>query len=170
VRDVAARAAVHLEPWGNGDLPLLERLLGDPAMTEHLGGPETAEQLAKRQARYERPGSRMFKIVDEATGDGVGWVGYWERMWRGEPIYEIGWSVLSGFQGRGIATAATRQALALAKAEQNHRYVHAFPSVDNAPSNAVCRRLGFTLLEECEVEYPPGRPMRINDWRFEMFA
>jgi RimJ/RimL family protein N-acetyltransferase len=78
--------------------------------------------------------------------------------------------VLSGFQGRGIATAATRQALALAKAEQNHRYVHAFPSVDNAPSNAVCRRLGFTLLEECEVEYPPGRPMRINDWRFEMFA
>jgi hypothetical protein len=31
-------AAVTLEPWGSGDLPLLERLMGDPHMTEHLGG------------------------------------------------------------------------------------------------------------------------------------
>ena len=29
-------AAVTLEPWGSGDLPLLERLMGDPRMTEHL--------------------------------------------------------------------------------------------------------------------------------------
>ena len=170
MRDLRTGTAVCLEPWGIGDLPLLQRLLGDPAMTEHLGGPETPEQLAKRQARYERPGSRMFKIVDEPTSEGVGWVGYWERTWHGEPVYEIGWSVLSEFQGRGIAGAATRQAIAIAEAEQKHRFVHAFPSVDNAPSNAICRRLGFTLVEECDVEYPPGSLMRCNDWRLELRA
>ena len=31
-------ATVTLEPWGSGDLPLLERLMGNPRMTEHLGG------------------------------------------------------------------------------------------------------------------------------------
>lgn len=163
-----ARAAVRLEPWGAGDLPLLERLLGDPAMTEHLGGPESPEQIAARQARYERDASRMFKIVDDASGEGVGWVGYWERTWRKERVYEIGWSVLREFQGRGIAHGATLQAIAKARAERKHRFVHAFPGVDNAPSNALCRSLGFTLLGECEFEYPPGRLMRSNDWRLEL--
>jgi len=32
---------ISLRPWAEQDLPLLERLMGDPAMTEYLGGPET---------------------------------------------------------------------------------------------------------------------------------
>ena len=75
--------AVRLEPWAEGDLPLLKQLLGDPAMTEHLGGPENDEQLAERHARYlrlaEAGRNRMFKIVHEASGQAVGSVGYWER-------------------------------------------------------------------------------------------
>jgi RimJ/RimL family protein N-acetyltransferase len=48
--------------------------------------------------------------------------------------------------------------------------VHAFPSVANAASNAICRKLGFTLLGEYQVEYPPGHPLTINDWRLDLFA
>ena len=48
---------VHIEPWGAGDLPLLERL-NDPEMTRHVGGPETPEELADRQSRYEPADSR----------------------------------------------------------------------------------------------------------------
>jgi RimJ/RimL family protein N-acetyltransferase len=84
----------RLEPWGEGDLALLERIMGDPAMTEHLGGPKIAE----RQTRYEKLPSTgtgvMFKIVDVATGEGVGSVGYWERDLGGTMAYETGWSVL----------------------------------------------------------------------------
>ena len=153
-------AAVHLEPWGAEDLHLLERLLGDPAMMEHLGGPESPEKIAERHGRYQRMGAagtgRMFKIVDERSGEGVGSVGYWPRTWRGEEVYETGWSMLPAFQGRGIAAAGTAQAIAIAKSEQTRRYLHAFPSVANAPSNAICRKLGFTLVEASEFEYPPG--------------
>jgi hypothetical protein len=85
---VTARASVSLEPWCSGDLPLLERLMGDPRMTEHLGGPESP--------------------------------------------------------------------------------AHAFPNVDNAPSNAICHRLGFQVLEECEVEFPKGHVMACNDWRLDL--
>jgi RimJ/RimL family protein N-acetyltransferase len=166
----ADRGEVRIEPWSEGDLPLLEKVLGDPRMTEHVGGPESPEKLAERQTRYERPDSRQFKLVLEATGEAVGWVGYWERTWRGGQVYEIGWSVLPDFQGRGIASMATAQAIAVARAENHHRFVHAFPSVDNGPSNAICRKLGFTLLEDREFEYPPGRFMRCNDWRLDLFA
>jgi hypothetical protein len=29
---------VRLEPWSKGDRPLLDQVVGDPAMMEHLGG------------------------------------------------------------------------------------------------------------------------------------
>ncbi len=168
--DISGRAGVRIEPWREGDLRLLEKLLGDPQMMEHLGGPETPEKIAERQARYERPGSAQFRIVDEATGEAVGWVGYWERAWRGGQVYEIGWSVLPAFQGRGIAGAATALAVAIARSEGKHRFLHAYPSVDNAPSNAICRKLGFALLGPCDFEYPPGSVMQCNDWRLDLFA
>jgi RimJ/RimL family protein N-acetyltransferase len=166
--------SVRLEAWAEGDLPLLRRLLGDPAMTEHLGGPESEEKLRERQGRYERIADagtgRMFKIVDEASGEPTGSVGYWEKDWQGETVYETGWSVLPEFQGRGIAGEATRQAIEAARAEGKHRYLHAFPSVENGPSNAICRKLGFELLGEHEFEYPPGHELRCNDWRLDLFG
>jgi RimJ/RimL family protein N-acetyltransferase len=160
---------VRLEPWGEDDLPLLEQLLGDPAMTEHLGGPESHDKIVERQARYVKAESGLYKIVHEETGEGVGWVGYWDKTWREQEVYEIGWAVLPAFQGRGIAGTATSQAIALARSERKRRFLHAFPSVDNAPSNAICRKLGFTLVGEYEFEYPKGSFMQCNDWRIDLF-
>jgi RimJ/RimL family protein N-acetyltransferase len=161
---------IRLEPWGKDDLPLLERLLGDPAMTQHLGGPESHEKIVERQARYVKAESGLFKIVDAETGEGAGFVGYWDKTWREQEIYEIGWAVLPAFQGRGIAGRATAQAIVAARSERKHRFLHAFPSVDNAPSNAICRKLGFTLLGEYEFEYPKGSFMLCNDWRLDLLA
>ena len=164
------RAAIRLEPWGTSDLELLTQCVGDPVMMEHLGGAESPEKIAERQARYERPGSKQYRIVEGSSGEGVGWVGYWEREWQGDEVYEIGWAVIPAFQGRGIAGSATREALSLARAEQDRRYVHAYPSVENEPSNAICRKVGFTLLGAYDFEFPKGNWMRCNDWRFDLFA
>jgi RimJ/RimL family protein N-acetyltransferase len=164
---VSQRPSVRLKPWAAGDQWLLERLLGDPTMMEHLGGPESPEQIRKRQARYLTTVGQ-FRIELTETGEGVGWVGYWERSWNGEDVYEIGWSVLPEFQRRWIAAAATRQAIEATRSEGERRFVHAFPSVDNPPSNAICRKLGFTLLEAVRFEYPRGHFMQCNDWRLEL--
>ena len=148
------------------DMALLERL-NAPAMMEHLGGPETPEQLARRLHRYVgfavSPAARMFKVV--VDGAPVGSVGFWDRDWNGEAVYETGWAILPEFQGRGLASNATAMAIELARAGSRHDAIHAFPSVDNAPSNAICRKLAFELIGECDFEYPPGQPMRCNDWR-----
>jgi RimJ/RimL family protein N-acetyltransferase len=166
---------VRLEPFGDDDFPLVERLMGDAAMTEYLGGPESPEKLRERHARYMRGTGkegvgRMFKIVDEETGEALGSVGYWERDWRGGKVWETGWSVLSEFQGRGIATLATSQVVERARAEGTHRFLHAFPTPENGASNAICRKLGFTLLGEVEFEFPPGHVAPSNDWRLDLQA
>jgi RimJ/RimL family protein N-acetyltransferase len=165
---------VDIRPWSDGDLSLLERLLGDPAMTEHLGGPETPAKLLERHQRYcrisESGDGGTFAIVIGSGRAAAGWTGYWETVWRGEPVWETGWSVLPECQGRGVATRATAIVVERARAEGRHRFMHAFPSVDNGPSNAICRRVGFTLRDEVDIEYPPGRPMRCNDWRMDLFA
>jgi RimJ/RimL family protein N-acetyltransferase len=165
-------ATVTLVPWGGDDLPLLERLMGDPVMTEHLGGPESPEKLRERQARFERleGADRMFKVVEMASGAAVGSVGFWTKDWREEQIYEVGWMVVPEFQGRGIAVAATAQAIELARRDDYYRFMHAFPNVENAPSNAICRKLGFELLEACEFEFPKGHFMTCNDWRLDLRA
>jgi RimJ/RimL family protein N-acetyltransferase len=173
--DIRDRATVRIEAWDEGDLPLLQRCLGDPAMMEHLGGPMSPEKIVERQRRYERLAAtgkgRMFKIVETATGEAAGSVGYWERESSEGLVYETGWLVLPAFQGRGVAASATAHVIERARAERKHRFLYAYPSVDNAPSNAICRKLGFALIRVSEYEYPTdsGNILRCNDWRLDLF-
>ncbi|MEU5220114.1 GNAT family N-acetyltransferase [Streptomyces sp. NPDC020807] len=164
---------VRLEPWSEADAGLL-RALNAPELMEHLGGPETEERLERRHRRYvdlsaDRSGAgRMFRIVllpEEAV---AGSIGFWVREWEGQPVYETGWTVLPGFQGRGVATSATRSVAAEARAAGLHRHLHAFPSVDNTASNAVCRKAGFEPLGELSFEYPPGHTMTCRNWRLDL--
>ncbi len=161
-------AAIRLEPWGPADAGLLHGLVGDPAMMEHLGGAESDQKIRARQRRYEAADSGMFRIVDAASGEGVGSVGFWEREWRGERVYETGWSVLPAHQGRGFAAAAAAAIVDRAAGAGGCDSLHAFPAPGNEPSNAICRRLGFELLGETDIEYPPGNLTRCNDWRLRL--
>jgi RimJ/RimL family protein N-acetyltransferase len=155
---------VSLEPWSEGDLDLL-RKTNTPAMTEHLGGPETEEQLLARHRRYLDPNANgdMFRVV-LPEGEVVGSTG----EWQGAPAYETGYGVLPEFQGRGLAVAATVAVVGKAKTDGRHRFLHAFPSIDHVASNAVCRKAGFELVEECEFEYPKGHFIRSNVWRMDL--
>ena len=162
---------VALRPWSAEDLDLLRRLLGDPRMTEYLGGPEAPEKIRDRHQRYldtSGPG-QMFVITLGPERQAAGSIGYWEMPgWLGETVWETGYSVLPEFQGQGIATRAMVLSIPRAAAEGTHASIHAFPSVDNGPSNGVCRKAGFTLLGAHDFEYPVGNPMRCNDWAFHL--
>ena len=158
--------AITLTPWSAADHDLLLAINGDPVQMAQVGGAETAEKIADRNAKYALDPNQLKIAVD---GEPAGWVGVWVREWRGEQVWEIGWSVLRAFQGRGVAKRAARGAIEHARAiEDAPRALHAFPNVDNAPSNGVCRALGFTLLGETTFEYPPGHFDTVNDWRLEL--
>ncbi len=163
---------IELHAWTDADLPVLQMTLGNPQMMEHLGGVETAEQILARQKRYANfsgPGG-MFTIRIDSGTIIVGSIGYWERTWKGAQMYETGWMVMPEYAGRGIASEAARTIVSYAKAEGIHRFMHAYPAVDNAASNAVCRKAGFTNEGASTFEYPRGHFMRCNDWVIDLHA
>jgi RimJ/RimL family protein N-acetyltransferase len=162
-------ATIELEPWRENDLPVLRRIQGDPEMMKHLGGPEPDEKIASRLTRYityQTPENRMFKII--VDGQPAGSVGYWDSNWQDKTVYEMGWSVLPEFQGRGIAVRATQLAIERARNENRRNTICAFPSVENKASNRLCEKLGFRLEGEHDFEYPPGHWMKCNDWRLDL--
>ncbi len=167
---MAESARITIEPWTDADLELL-RQANAPEMTLHLGGPESEEKVLARHQRYVRGDDyrgQMFSVRLLPGREPVGTVGYWEKEWQGDVVYEVGWGVLPAYQGRGIAAAATAAVVEQARADGNRRFVHAFPSIDNAASNAVCRKSGFTLVAEMDFEYPKGNPITCNDWRLDL--
>ena len=164
---------IALEPYSKDDVLLLQRA-NTPAMTEHLGGPESDDKISERHRRYlethNADRGQMFKVLWGEKLEPVGLIGYWEKNWQGEMVWETGWQVFPEYQGQGIAKAATSALIERILPDKSHRFLHAFPSVDNPPSNAICRSLGFTLMGEYDFEYPPGHMMRCNDWRLDLYA
>jgi RimJ/RimL family protein N-acetyltransferase len=159
---------LHLETWSEEGLEILHRL-NTPEMTEHLGGPETEQAIIDRHQRYLRLAGGevlIIRVGDEAVGS----VGYWERAWAGEDVYETGYGIFPEFAGHGYATAALRLVAERAAARGTRRFLHAFPHVDHAASNAVCRNAGFELVGEVSFEYPKGTWLPSNDWRLDLSA
>jgi RimJ/RimL family protein N-acetyltransferase len=162
---------VELRPWVDADLRLLQRI-NVPEIRNQVGGVETSEQLTVRHERYLRMRDAgegwMFSISIEEVEEPVGTVGFWQRLWRGEPILEIGWNVVPARQGGGVGSAAVAAAIVMCRTTQDRDWLYAFPSVSNTASNALCRRAGFSLQGECDYEYPAGRWMRSSEWRLRL--
>jgi RimJ/RimL family protein N-acetyltransferase len=166
---------VRLEPWSESALALLRRI-NTPKMRHHVGGAESEADLLARHRRYlamPRTGTAcMYAVIhgDEMVGSAA----YHQFVWQGERVYEAGWNTLPEYQGRGIATAASTALIAIVRDEARKpgapQSLHAFPSVENEPSNALCRSLGFAFAGPCDFEYPRGSGifMRSNDWRLDV--
>lgn len=171
ISGMTAEPEFWLEPWDDRGLEL-ERHANVPEMKTFLGGPESDDVMRQRHQRildFAAAGTgQMFLIMVPDEEQPVGSVGYWEREWLGRVVWELGWKVLTPFQGRGLASAATTAAVRLAAADGRHEWAHAYPKVDNAASNAVCRKAGFELIGETDFEFPKGSWIRCNDWRHNL--
>jgi RimJ/RimL family protein N-acetyltransferase len=167
---VSALPAIELHLYSDADAWLTEAIECDPRMMGELGGPVTPEEAAevhRRRMATVADDPWWFTIVLERDEPAVGELGIWRSEHDGEQVDEIGWMVLPAFQGRGIASAALRTLLERARQEPRFERIHAFPGVSNAPSNALCRKLGFSLLGEREFEFRDRR-LRCNHWELEL--
>jgi RimJ/RimL family protein N-acetyltransferase len=160
---------VRLRDVELGDVDAYVRMRCDPVMMAELGGPlprEGIEDKVARDVRAAAAGTDWIKMIvpDEAGPDVVaGNVVLWSHDENGEPVSEIGWMVLPEFQGRGLGKRAVRMLLEMARDDGRWGLVHAFPATTNAPSNGICRSLGFRFVGERDVTFA-GRVLRSNDW------
>ncbi|MEV6581901.1 GNAT family N-acetyltransferase [Streptomyces sp. NPDC051582] len=151
------------------DVDAYVRMRCDPAMMADLGGPlprEGMEEKVGRDVRGVEAGTQWIKMIvlDEARpAEVAGTVTLWSHEEDGERISEIGWMVLPEFQGRGVGKRAVRALLELAWADGRWGPVHAFPATANAPSNGMCRSLGFRFLKGRDVDFA-DRILRTNHW------
>lgn len=141
----------------------------DPRVMAELGGPWSVEQAQaahrRRIALSANDATWSFTLVPEHGKPPVGWIGLWTSEVDGRPVSETGWMVLPDHQGKGYASAGL--ALLLDKAAAGGRWgdIHAFPGATNAPSNALCRKFGFELVGQLDVNYA-DRVLRVNHWVF----
>lgn len=70
---------------------------------------------------------------------------------------------------RGLAKAAVTALLQLAARQDRWGTVHAQTSVTNAPSNGICRGLGFTFVGQQDMVVG-GRTFPSNHWKIEPTA
>ncbi|MEW5352206.1 MULTISPECIES: GNAT family N-acetyltransferase [unclassified Streptomyces] len=154
------------------DVDAYVRMRCDPVMMAGLGGPLPAEGMAdkvRRDAAAAAEDTAWIKMIvpdDAGPGEVAGTVCLWSHDDGGGPVSEIGWMVLPEYQGRGFGRRATRLLLEQARDEERWDTVHAFPAMDNAPSNGICRSLGFRLLGECDVPFA-DRVLRSNHWAID---
>jgi RimJ/RimL family protein N-acetyltransferase len=147
------------------DFRFYERLYTDPRMWAELGGvidQDMAAKLKRDVASVEADRHWVLVIVTE-DGTAAGAVSLWDHEWEGETIDEIGWMVFPEHQGRGLASAAVAEALRRADEAARWPVLHAFPATTNAPSNALCRKHGFTLRDPIDYTYRE-RTLRVNHW------
>lgn len=144
--------------------------------------------LAKQVSCMEQGKGWIYRIVPEeedlkalvdcnpeerATfSKGVGtvcvWEGYWEE--HSVPIVEMGWGVVPRYQGRGFGTQAVRLLLQMVEHDTERRWgsaIHAFTSLNNAPSNSLCRKCSFRLVGESTVDYE-GCPLISNHYEYDV--
>jgi len=153
------------------DLPLYEAIHCDPRMMEHLGGPlpraGLADKLRRDVASVKAGETWILKIVPDEAGTPAGTVVVWNHEVNGETITEIGWMVLPDFQGRGLGSEAVRAVLRRARSEGRWNVVHAYPPVANPASNAMCRKMGFSMMGEVDFEFR-DRVLRCNHWQLDV--
>src|SRR5262245_15900868 len=133
-----------------------------------LGGAWTEDEAKATHARRLRTcretGSWWFKIVRRSDGAAVGSLVLWDSEWKDRPVSEAGWMVLPREQGKGYASAGVRLLLERAAAAGDRwGDIHASPGATNGASNAICRKAGFELIDEGDVDYG-GRTLRVNVW------
>jgi RimJ/RimL family protein N-acetyltransferase len=154
------------------DLPLYEAIHCDLEMMADLGGPLPREGMGEKLLRdvgtTESGETWVLKIIpDPEDGRAAGTIAVWDHVVDGETITEIGWMILPEFQGQGLGSAAVRAVLDRARAEGRWSVIHAYPPVTNPRSNAMCRKMGFSMVEEREYVYR-GRHLRCNHWRLDL--
>ena len=163
---------IELVPYEARDLELTVALETDPVVMAELGGPTPRAELDKvhdRRVRSEEFGDLWLTIVLRGGEEPqrIGQIGVFNSAPAGEPVHEVGWSILPAFHGRGLGSRALAMLIARLRAEDQLELIHAYPSVGNAASNALCEKLGFELAGQPSFPYR-GTELRCNHWRLRL--
>jgi RimJ/RimL family protein N-acetyltransferase len=165
-------SVVILRPYGEGDRELTLALESDPVVKRDLGGPigeAEAERIHEDRLDRMRGGELFYTIGVAQEQEKVGIAAVFRTPWAGDVIHEAGVMLLPGRAGQGVGREALRLLGERAHDELGLAELHGFTAVTNVGGNAICRRLGWSVREEIDLDYE-GRPLRCNHWVLDLRA
>ncbi len=135
-----------LRPPGPEDMDGWARFHTDPKTMEHLGGVQARSEawrgLCAMSGAWHIRGFAMFSLILRDTGEWIGRIGPWEP--EGWPGKEVGWGIISEYEGKGYAYEAACASLDYVfDVLRWDRVIHTI-APDNHASIALAERLGST--------------------------
>ncbi|MEQ8839961.1 MAG: GNAT family N-acetyltransferase [Acidimicrobiales bacterium] len=153
-----------LRPLGEGDLDRYFAIHTAPDVRASLHKPDSYSpddawtEMALMRGQWALRNSGQWAVELRDTGELIGRAGTHRPQRADWPGLECGWTFDPAHWGRGYATEAGRATVewAFANHDDDHLYSVILPT--NRPSQAVAKRLGFTLLEERTLAFFPSAP------------
>ena len=138
----------------DADFATSEQWCSRMEIMRYLGGKTFDRIQAFRHFAYLRGhwdflGYGYYAVEEKTTGALVGRCGYTNQP--GWPGFELGWTIIPEYQGRGYATEAARMLLPYAFDALDQSRVISLIHPDNAPSRRVAEKLGQRIEGETEV-------------------
>ncbi len=149
-----------LRQWKDSDLPGWIAMNADLEVRRYFPTVHTPEEAAGEAARIRAAiaqrgwGPWAIEIPGEVPF--AGFVGLLVPAFQAHfvPAVEIGWRLARATWGKGYATEAARAALDFAFAQLELPEVVSMTVPDNAPSQAVMQRLGFSRDAADDFDHP----------------
>lgn len=155
-----------LRPPQGEDFPAWCEFCADAQTMEHLGGishPADAwRSFASMVGAWALGGPAMFSVIEKSSGEWVGRIGPWQpHLW---PVQEVGWGLLSRFEGRGYALEAAVASIDHAVHTLGWPTVSHLIADENTRSQTLARRLGAEPVGEAKM---PGSlsEYQVTEWR-----
>lgn len=145
---------LRLRMFRGSDFPIYEQWCARIEIMRYLGGKTFDRVLAWRHLAYlvghwALLGYGYYAVEEKESGTLIGRAGFTNHA--GWPGFELGWTIIPEYQGRGYATEAARLLLPYAFDTLQQPRVISLIHPDNAPSRRVAEKLGQRIEGETEV-------------------
>src|SRR6476659_2064690 len=136
------------------DFAIYEKWCANMDIMRYLGGKtveriEAWRHMAYLVGHWALKGYGYYAVEEKSTGRLVGRVGF--TNCAGWPDFELGWTIVPEFQGRGYATEGATMMLRYAFEELDRPHVVSLIHPDNTPSRRVAEKLGESVEGETVV-------------------
>ncbi|ANC08020.1 MULTISPECIES: GNAT family N-acetyltransferase [Bacillus] len=161
---------IYLQEFMVKDAESIYKIANQPEIEKFLPDwKSTKEQRMDWIANYEIPANKAFLetvkttnnidnhmlklgIFKEATNECIGWCCTGMKEELPSPNREIMYAISNEHQNHGYATKATKGLIDYLFKETNLIVLNAIALINNAPSNKVIKKCGFTYLSEQKIE------------------
>ena len=158
---IAETSRLRLRTWDHADRADYARHLNTEAVTRHVGGLQTEDEMAAAFDRidgYQRDfGHTFWAIERKSDGAFLGFCGLKRANVPGATVHddvEIGWRLREDAWGQGFAREAAEAALEWAWANLEVPRIVSFTIPANRASWGLMERLGMTRRQDLDFAHP----------------